>query len=339
MAFHIPLIENREAYKNVNNSEIVYEFAGGVNEIIHSAEVNTNLLETIFELGDVKAIVTGHDHINDYMINYKGVKLISAPNLSDLTYFTPSLQGSRVLDLNASTITNVPTHVEYLIERPDPNNYDTFQSGTVLENFNDGANDIVISGWDNNELSANVIAEPTLRVGKGGSKGLYISTSIGGSEGAFEFAIDLDTYGKVGNNKYIIVWMDFTDVEIRKGSVGFTSKEGAEIPFRTDDNNGSYSKFYYLADGSSEWETLSHGYDGCFGAGDGGASSVKGKKGYFAFSIEDMLQDKIFPKEDTLITGFYFYGSVLNATYINTAFFIDNIIIAEDYKSVTLPIR
>ncbi len=337
MAFHIPLIENRDAYKNVNNPEVVYEFTGGFNESAHPSEVDTNLFETILELGNVKAIVTGHDHINDYAINYKGVKLIASPNLSDLTYYSTSIQGSRVLDLNASKTDNVPTYVEYLVERPNPNDYDAFQSGTVLEDFESGINDIVISGWDNKELTANVLAEPAKKVGVNGSKGLYISTSLGGSEGAFEFAIDLDTYGKVGNNKYIIVWMDFTEVEIRKASVGFTSTAGAEFPYRSDDNNGSYSSFYYLADGSTEWEALSFGYDGCFGKGDGGASSVQGKKGYFAFAIEDMLQDRIFPKEDTLITGFYFYGSVLNASFINTAFFIDNVIIAEDYKTSALP--
>lgn len=336
MAFHIPLIENREAYKNVNNSEIVYEFTGGVNESVHSSEVNTNLLETIFDLGNIKAIVTGHDHINDYVINYKGVKLTSAPNLSDLTYYTESIQGSRVLDLNESTISNVPTYVEYLIERPDPNKYDAFQSGTVLEDFEGGVSDIVISGWHDTELKANVLAEPAKTIGADTTKGLYISTSLGGSEGSFEFVIDLDTYGKVGNNKYVIVWMDFTSVEIRKACIGFTSIAGAEFPYRADDNNGSYSKFYYLADGATEWETLSHGFDGCFGAGDGGASSVKGKRGYFAFEIDDLIKDRIFLNADTLITGFYFYGSVLNASYINTGFFIDNVIIVEDYKTATL---
>ena len=336
MAFHIPLVENREAYKNVNNSEIVYEFVGGVNESIHSSEIDTTLLETIFDVGNIKAIVTGHDHINDYAINYKGVKLISAPNISDLTYYTESIQGSRVLDLNASKIDNIHTCVEYLIERPDPNEYDAFQNGTVLEDFEGGVSDIVISGWDDKELKANVLAEPAKTVGAEGTKGLYISTSIGGSEGSFEFAIDLNNYGKIGNNKYIIVWMDFTSVDIRKGCIGFTSTAGAEFPYRADDNNGSYSNFYYLADGATEWETLSHGFDGCFGAGDGGASSVKGKKGYFAFEINDLLQDRIFPNEDTLITGFYFYGSVQNASYINTGFFIDNVIIVEDYKTATL---
>ena len=114
MAFHIPLIENRFAYENKDFNQIVYEYTGSVNEKICSSETDTNLLEGIFELGNVKAIVTGHDHVNDYMFNYQGVKLCSSPNISNLTYFDEKIQGCRVFDLNLNTIDNVPTYVEYL---------------------------------------------------------------------------------------------------------------------------------------------------------------------------------------------------------------------------------
>jgi len=117
MAFHIPLIENRTAYEYKDFSQIVYEYTGSVNEKICSSETDTNLLETIFELKNVTAIVTGHDHVNDYMFNYQGVKLCSSPNVSDLTYHNANVQGCRVFDLNLSTIDDVPTCVEYLIER------------------------------------------------------------------------------------------------------------------------------------------------------------------------------------------------------------------------------
>ena len=43
-----------------------------------------------------------------------------------------------MLDLNASKIDNIHTYVEYLIKRPNPNEYDAFQSGTVLEDFENG---------------------------------------------------------------------------------------------------------------------------------------------------------------------------------------------------------
>ena len=335
MAFHIPLVENRTAYNNVNNSEIVYEFTGGVNENMCPSEVDTNLLETIFELGDVKAIVTGHDHVNDYMINYKGVKLTSSPNLSDLTYFTASLQGSRIFDLNASTMDNVVTYVEYVIERLDSSKFESFQSGTVLEDFEDEFANPVISGWDSNTLNANVTVKGADKKGAGASSALSVSADMAGTDGNFEFVIDFDSIGKIGSNNYIIVWMDLTGIEFRKACIGFKSSEGEEIPFRTDDNDGSSPSFYYLADGASKWTTLSHGWDGCFGTGDG--SSVINKKGYFAFKIDDMWQNKSAPTEDTLITGFYFYGSLSGSDHLNKPFYIDNVIIVEDYQTATLP--
>ena len=118
MAFHIPLIENKTANELKDLNQIVYEYSGNVNENICSSETDTNLLETIFELGNVKAIVTGHDHVNDYMFNYKGVKLCSSPNVSKLTYYDANIQGCRVFDLNLQTIDNIPTYVEYLKNNP-----------------------------------------------------------------------------------------------------------------------------------------------------------------------------------------------------------------------------
>ena len=114
MAFHIPLIENRIANEYKDFNQIVYEYTGNVNEKICCSETDTNLLETIFELQNVKAIVTGHDHINDYMFNYEGVKQCASPNVSKLTYFDENIQGCRVFDLNLNTIDNIPTRVEYL---------------------------------------------------------------------------------------------------------------------------------------------------------------------------------------------------------------------------------
>ncbi len=117
MAFHIPLLENDAANASKDNEAFVFEAAGGVNEPMHTSLVDTNLLETIWELADVKAIVTGHDHKNDYMFNYKGVKLCASPTLSDIGYHDETTQGARIFDLAESTLDNIPTHVEYVIQK------------------------------------------------------------------------------------------------------------------------------------------------------------------------------------------------------------------------------
>lgn len=118
MAFHIPLYENRLAYINRNNKDIVSEWDGERNEDICSSNSDmNNMFETMLERGDVKAVVTGHDHINDYMFNYYGIKLCSSPNISDLIYYDARVQGARSFDLNLDTIDNIPTHVTYIIPR------------------------------------------------------------------------------------------------------------------------------------------------------------------------------------------------------------------------------
>ena len=66
MFFHIPL----EEYKNP--SPII---SGTRNEDECTQEVNTGLFSKVKEMGDVKGIFVGHDHINDYVKDYQGIML------------------------------------------------------------------------------------------------------------------------------------------------------------------------------------------------------------------------------------------------------------------------
>jgi len=332
MAFHIPLIENRVAEENKNDTTIVYEYSGSLNEPMCPSNTDTNLLETIFELGDVKLIVTGHDHKNDYMYNYKGVKLTSSPNISDLTYYDTAFQGSRVIDLDAAKMDNVPTYVEYLIERLNPDDFESIEKDTVIEDFEGNYAAPIISGWANEGLKGTVTIEKAEGMGVGSSDALSVSRD---DVSNFEFVIDISSVGKVGSNKYIVLWMDFSNVDFRKACVGLASAEGYENPYRTDDNDGTNPKFYYLADATSEWVEFSHGGDGCFGIDQ--SSGVNGKKGYFAFAIEDLRQGSKSMNENTLVSGFYFYGSLWQGgAYLNKPFYIDNVMLCQDYTQAKL---
>ncbi|MBQ4108779.1 MAG: metallophosphoesterase, partial [Clostridia bacterium] len=155
MAFHIPLIENNTAHNQRDNKEIVYEYSGNKNENICASATDTELLETIFKRGDVKAIVTGHDHVNDYMYNYLGVKLTSSPNVSDLTYTNVSVQGSRVFDLNVETLNDIPTYVEYVIERINPDDYGTLANNTTLFDGSDNF-EASFDGYDQGSMNGTV---------------------------------------------------------------------------------------------------------------------------------------------------------------------------------------
>lgn len=328
MAFHIPLMENNIALQSKDDRTLVSRYAGGVNENICSAAVNTNLFETILKRGDIKAIVTGHDHTNDYMFFYQGVKLTSAPSIANMTYSVDATHGTRVFDLNADTIDDMPTFVSYLNERKSPDEFTTtLDFDIVMENFNTTIAPPAKSGWFAKELEGNLSIELVADRGVGQSGALAVTRDHIGN---FEFVFDFSNQGKLGRNKYVVVWMDFTDVEIRKGCIGLTSVQGNKLPYRTDDLTRP-ATFYYLADGSTEWITLPFGRDGCFG------HDMKGKKGYFAFSVNDMPWNMHNLTESTPIIGFYFYGSLSEEEYCNKPFYMDNIILCEDYKTVTLP--
>ena len=324
MAFHIPLIENNTAHNQRDNKEIVYEYSGNKNENICASATDTELLETIFKRGDVKAIVTGHDHVNDYMYNYLGVKLTSSPNVSDLTYTNANVQGSRVFDLNVETLDDIPTYVEYVIERINPDDYGTLADNTTL--FENNSFEASYSGYDQGSINGTVTISSV-------DGAIEVLRSAGGN---YEIYIDLgkDAYGKLGENKYLIVWVDFTNVEFRKACFGLLTNDGNSCPYRTDDHD-SRSSFYYLADGTSEWVTLSHGGDGCFGTGDSGSQGMKGKKGYLALPIEYFKEGSKVVNSETLVTGLYMYADVNDGA--GKPYYLDNVMLVTDYKTAILP--
>ena len=332
MAFHIALIENNKAHDNRLNTDIVYEFSGEKNEAICSSKTDTELLETIFERGDIKAIVTGHDHVNDYMYNYLGVKLTNSPNISDLTYYDASVQGGRVFDLNAATVgTNIPTYVSYVIERLNPDKFDTLENDVTLEFTREQIEGATITNWNGGGFSGSASVILSENKGVNGSDAIEVTRS---NKDNFEFSIDLTNKGKLGGNKYLIVWADFSNVEFRKACFGLISHDGHSAPYRTDDADYK-TPFYYLADGEDEWQELSHGTDGCFGVGDSGSQGINGKKGYFAFPLEYFLCGGTAIKEDSLVAGFYFYGSMDNKEqYFNVPFYFDDIKLVVDYKTI-----
>ncbi|MBO4983243.1 MAG: metallophosphoesterase [Clostridia bacterium] len=329
MAFHIPLIENQYAYNNRDNKEIVYEYDGDRYEPICSSTYDTNLVETILTRGDVKAIVTGHDHNNTYMYNYLGIKLCSAPTISKLGYSNSEAhEGSRIFDL---TVDDVTTFISYTNEKLSGDDYESIGSG-VVEGFDGTAPQTGVSGFEGKGLNGTLTTEVVEGKGKDGTNALEV---IRGSTSNSEIYVYFDEskYGTIGNNKYLIVWMDLTNVEFRKACTGLLYA-GGNVAYATDYDDGSRPPYYYLADGATEWQALSHGGDGCFGSGDG--SSIIGKKGYFAFRIEDYLRaaDKTGITEEIVLTGFYMYLDIKDSSYANVPFYIDDIMLVEDYLTV-----
>lgn len=329
MAFHIPLIENMHAFQNKDNKELVFEFSGGKNEDICSSTTDTNLFETILERGDVKAIITGHDHLNDYMFNYMGVKLCSSPNFSEFIYNDAAYWGSRVFDLNLKTIDNIPTYVSYINERYDSSQFDPYTEDVTLTYTNETIQNALIQNWGAGTLSGTASIAITDKHGVDNSDALAIKRS---EKSNFEIYFEITNKGKLCGHKYLIVWADFTNVEFRKACFGLYGEYGKVASYRTDDAD-YITPFYYLADGATEWVTLHNGKDGCFGVGDTGSQAMKGKKGYFAIPVANLKKGSETLTGNSLIAGFYFYGSLNDNAYGNVPFYLDSIMLVNDYKN------
>lgn len=338
MAFHIPLQESYIAWENRGG----LTYTGDKREDVCASAVNSGLFSVLLQNGDIKAVVNGHDHINDFMIEYYGIKLCQAvtPTAENI-YHDDSILGGRVFVISEENPSEVETYISYVHEqaqKPDFSDAEELPSGSVYD-FETGDPEFTINGFDNDTAESSKIDEISVRildgVGLNGSRGLAVTREKWNSTNAAnnaEFKWSTDGYGKLGNNKYLCVWMDMStnSIDFRKACWGIVTEYEESRPFRTD-NYDSRSPFYYLADGSDTWEVLYHGSDGCFGEGDG--ESVKGLKGWFAFPIEYMTRSGDSLDENSIVTGFYFYFCLSESGMAGKDTYIDNITLVEDYKT------
>lgn len=101
--FHIPLVEYRDAYdelldNGLEDTENVKLVWGEVNEkepYIFSGKGEDNLFETVLDLRSTQAMFCGHDHVNNIVMNYKGVDLTYGYSVDYLAYVGISKQGSQ----------------------------------------------------------------------------------------------------------------------------------------------------------------------------------------------------------------------------------------------------
>ena len=134
-----------------------------------------------------------------------------------------------------------------------------------------------------------------------------------------------------GDFAYLRVWVDFTGIDFRKACFGLVTKDFKL--YSTDDFDGrSDLKFYYLAEGSNSWKTMTHGGDGCFGAAQD--SSVKNFRGWLAFPVEDfaMRETTGIPFSAHEIAGVYLYWDYADDSMLSENFYLDEIALVEDYR-------
>lgn len=101
MFFHIPLPEFTEAYNEAEEAnEINVNITGDRREKECSPDYNSGLFDKVLELGSTKAIFVGHDHVNNYHVNYKGIILSYGVTSTDRVYSDNDRLGGQVITLH-----------------------------------------------------------------------------------------------------------------------------------------------------------------------------------------------------------------------------------------------
>ena len=101
MFMHIPLTEVKAAYdeyvangrKDTENVKYVRGFDGETDEVVYCSRTDVDLFETVLEKGSTKALFYGHDHLNNFVLEYKGIRLSYGYSIDYLAYSGIDEQG------------------------------------------------------------------------------------------------------------------------------------------------------------------------------------------------------------------------------------------------------
>ena len=93
--FHIPLMEYKDAWqeyvendsKDTENVKYYYGKVGEKDSGIFCAEENCGLFDAAKELGSTQGFFCGHDHLNNFSVDYKGIRLTYSYSIDYLAYF------------------------------------------------------------------------------------------------------------------------------------------------------------------------------------------------------------------------------------------------------------
>ncbi len=107
MFFHIPLPEFIIPYKNVAQTG----YRGFRREQVGSSPINSGLFSAIIQRGDVKTILCGHDHINDYEGTYCGIKMAYDAGMSYDVYCDDDMRGGRLIDISEENSFDITTYM------------------------------------------------------------------------------------------------------------------------------------------------------------------------------------------------------------------------------------
>lgn len=85
--FHIPIQEYVDAWNSYEeNNYSTYYYFGDKREESSCSSMHSSLFERALELGSTKAMFCGHDHRNDYALNYEGIDLVYGKSIDYTAY-------------------------------------------------------------------------------------------------------------------------------------------------------------------------------------------------------------------------------------------------------------
>ncbi|MEE0980224.1 MAG: metallophosphoesterase [Acutalibacteraceae bacterium] len=102
-----PLSPITETYNNGTHYPIIFPdtsaFTGHIYEAPSPGVINYGQVDAMVENGDVLSVLVGHDHVNTYETEYKGIKLINTPGVSYNAYGKEVVRGSRLITINENS--------------------------------------------------------------------------------------------------------------------------------------------------------------------------------------------------------------------------------------------
>lgn len=108
--YHVPGVEYKNAWaeykQNGANAKLIYGYANEDNERISCPKEIGTFWNKVLELGSTKAIFCGHDHLNDFSVEYEGVRLTYGKSIDYTAYvfqgisYKTEQRGATVLTLH-----------------------------------------------------------------------------------------------------------------------------------------------------------------------------------------------------------------------------------------------
>lgn len=106
MFYHIPLPETKTAWEEaqkdetkIKNPENEKGIKAQQGEDPCSPDFNSGFFDVIVEKGSTRGMYFGHDHINNYIVEYKGIDFGYGIKATDRVYYSDTLLGGRVITI------------------------------------------------------------------------------------------------------------------------------------------------------------------------------------------------------------------------------------------------